>query len=128
MSQTHPSCEDRIDESWNTIRSDLFDIISKDDTQTLDDYILGLDYVRHNDEPYWRLQFSTGGPQEEIRFFDPHPDIIRHFSGYNRAEFWFLDWFDSASIDVTDDEVVQVLWDELAEMGRVDPDKTREER
>ena len=41
---------------------------------------------------YWRWQLSYGGPSEEFRLFD-NGDL----------EYWYLDWFDGASVEVTDE-------------------------
>ena len=42
---------------------------------------------------YVRYQLSWGGPQEEFRLYK-NGDV----------EFWYLDWFDGAKIDVTGDD------------------------
>tara|TARA_R100001530_G_scaffold127257_1_gene96421 strand:+ start:198 stop:581 length:384 start_codon:yes stop_codon:yes gene_type:complete len=41
---------------------------------------------------YWRWQLSWGGPSEEFRLFD-NGDL----------EYWYLDWFDGAKVDVKDE-------------------------
>jgi len=41
---------------------------------------------------YWRWQLSWGGPSEEFRLFD-NGDL----------EYWYLDWFDGACVEVTDE-------------------------
>lgn len=41
---------------------------------------------------YWRWQLSWGGPSQEFRLFD-NGDL----------EFWHLDWFDGACVDVQDE-------------------------
>lgn len=65
-----------------------------EDLGTFTEYGLSFDYVAPDtftDQPkgYYTWLLSTGGPQEEFRFYpryanDPEP-VIR---------FWFLDWFD----------------------------------
>jgi hypothetical protein len=57
---------------------------------------LGFDYVSidtftDQEQGFYRLQFSYGGPQDEIRFYDN-----------GNIQYWFLDWFDGASVDITD--------------------------
>ena len=42
--------------------------------------------------PYCRWQLSWGGPSQEFRLFDN-----------NDLEFWHLDWFDGAKVDVEDE-------------------------
>lgn len=81
--------------------------------ERLGEYCLAFDYVEPNTfvdqtEAYFRYQISCGGPSEEIRFYT-NPDFSMH-----RAEFWFLNWFDGAHIDVSDDQTVKSLWREFA--------------
>ena len=45
-------------------------------------------------EDYIRYQFSWGGPSDELRIFK-NGDM----------EYWYLDWFDGAKYDVTEDKV-----------------------
>lgn len=64
-------------------------------------YALSFDYVAPHTftdqaEGYFRYQMSWGGPSDEIRFYSY--DAGR--SCY-RAEYWFMDWFDGAKVDVT---------------------------
>jgi len=40
-------------------------------------------------EPFYRYQLSWGGPSDEVRFFR------------DRIEYWYLDWYDGAKVDVT---------------------------
>ena len=56
-------------------------------------------------EGYWRWQFSWGGPGDELRAFVNRDDSI------HRLEYWFLDWYDGASIEVQPGEV----WDTMQE-------------
>mgnify|MGYP003646229720 CR=1 FL=1 len=56
---------------------------------------------------YWRWQLSYGGPSEEFRLYDN-----------NDLEYWYLDWFDSASINVIDDVFINIVnnFKELSEI------------
>ena len=84
------------------------------------DYGLCFDHVypeTFDDQPegYWRLQLSWGGPSQEIRFYfddsrDAGDDIPPARRCY-RIEFWHLDWYDGASVDITDDETARRLWE-----------------
>jgi hypothetical protein len=47
---------------------------------------------------YWRWQLSWGGPSEEFRLYDN-----------NDLEYWYLDWFDGACVDVVDDVFVDII-------------------
>jgi len=83
------------------------------------EYGLCFDYVsagtfKNQDRGFWRYQISYGGPSEEIRFYADRDGLM------TGAEFWYLDWFDGASIDVTDDEIVKLLWNEFNDSGVVD--------
>jgi len=49
---------------------------------------------------YWRWQLSYGGPSEEFRLYDN-----------NDLEYWYLDWFDGACVDVVDDVFVDIIND-----------------
>ena len=49
---------------------------------------------------YYRYQMGWGGPSDEFRVYDNKKDKI---------EYWFLDWFDGASIEVDDIEVVDLV-------------------
>ena len=113
-----------------------------EETGNLWEYGLSFDYVvpetfTDQDEGFWRYQISCGGPQEEIRFYasltpgkcadwcehctpydkpSPHPMTAHLY----RAEFWFLDWFDGASRDVTNEDTVRDLWEWFNECGSVE--------
>ena len=149
MTNSEPTCQDRIDDSWQSTRRDLncmyggtaseielrefFKDEGQDaqelrkmnrdelDQQAADvrgEYGLGFDYVASNtfnDQPdgYWRYQFSWGWPSTELRFYADTQTL-------NKAEYWFLDWFDGASITVTTDEVVQAVWQDFYNTGATD--------
>ena len=90
-----------VEDEWETIRDEAY--------EAFNEYGLSFDYVEpntFNDQPegFFRYQISWGGPSEEFRFY-VNPDFSCH-----RIEFWFLDWWDGASRDITKDEVAQMLW------------------
>ena len=76
------------------------------------EYALDFSYVASNtfsDQPidYARYQISWGGPSTEIRFYcDAERKPFR-------VEYWYLDWFDGASVDITDHPVTALLQSEL---------------
>ena len=131
----------RIDKMWKSRREDiaaLYYVSSEeeridwakengyiqDETNDLDDvidelrgdYALDLDYVEpEGREPgYWRYLLSTGGPQEEIRFFSsPMLDGSLHLIA---ASFHLIDWNSLYTLDITEDAAVNALWDHLTDI------------
>ena len=85
------TCKQRVDEEWKDRQKDLQD-------PEFDH--LGFDYVpphTWDDQPegYWRWQFSWGGPGDELRGY------VNENKELHRLEYWFLDWFDGASVQVS---------------------------
>ena len=82
------------------------------------DYGLSFDYVAANTfddqkQGYFRYQLSWGGPSDEFRFFcDPG------FNCYS-IEYWFLDWFDGASIELIgkNEELLMEIYNFFNEIG-----------
>lgn len=105
-------CEQRIDRVLKGRLTDLDKLLrtkSCADIGKLDEYALCFDYVEaftFDDQPdaYLRYQISWGGPSDEFRFY------VRDDASCYRIEYWFLDWFDGAYRDVTNDFVVLRLW------------------
>ena len=97
-----------------------------DDEGEFHDFGLSFEYVApgsaaDQDEGYFRLLMSTGGPGDELRFYaSPLPGRAGQGcpGGWNlyRAEYWFLDWFDGASIDVTQEAAARWCWDQFNEV------------
>ena len=84
------------------------------------EYGLEFSYVAPDtfeDQPdaYYRYLFSTGGPGTELRFYPRATSEER----LDRAEYWFLDWYDGANITVTTDEAVEAVWQDLCDTGSV---------
>jgi hypothetical protein len=48
---------------------------------------------------YWRFQMSWGGPSDEFRIYTDYAKNI------NYIEYWYMDWFDGASIKINDDVI-----------------------
>ena len=74
----------------------------------LSEFGLGWDYVPSNtfdnqEDGYYRWQLSWGGPSDEFRIYTDNDKNISHI------EYWYLDWFDGASIDVKDQEVINMI-------------------
>ena len=95
-------CEDRIQKQWKGRQEDLKDPEFEG---------LGFDYVEphtfeHQLEGYWRWQFSWGGPGDELRgYFNEYGEL-------HRLEYWFLDWYDGAKLELQPD---QPAWQRMAQ-------------
>ena len=81
-----------------------------------DNYGLSFDYVAPGTftgqrEGYFRYQISWGGPSDEFRFYVRREDYpargrygnVEYRTRFvvGRVEYWFMDWFDGAKVDVT---------------------------
>lgn len=136
-----PSCEDRIDaelestlgtlrKHWRASNGETIYIEDDDGNETdeedyeynedsLYDYGLSFDYVqpgtfKDQHEGYARYQLSWGGPSDEFRFYvGPGFEL-------QRAEYWFLDWFDGASRNVTNVDIVQSIYEWFRDAGSVE--------
>lgn len=96
-------CEDIVEESFRERMSDIRVLYEAEDNHDeelgyLHEYGLCIDKVeagtfKGQREDYIRYQLSYGGPQEEFRVYK-NGDV----------EFWYLDWFDGAHVDVTGED------------------------
>lgn len=98
---TQPNCKQRVAKEWQYVKKDLKKFFDKSDYEGLANYGLSIDLVeaktfKNQKRQYIRYQFSWGGPSDELRIYK-NGDI----------EYWFLDWFDGACIDVTDDDTAK---------------------
>ena len=112
------TCEERIEEHLESRGEDFLgfmDGMSSDDDirdkaiEEWGNYGLSVDFVEpftfdDQDEGYLRYQLSWGGPGDELRFYA------------DRVEYWFLDWSDGASRDVSHLGWVEWLRDDFAEL------------
>lgn len=92
-----------LDDEFDNFRESLRDEFNA--------YGLCFDYVEPETfteqlEGYWRFQISYGGPSEEIRFY-----YSAGASRPYRIEFWYLDWFDGAPEDITEDLTARLVWE-----------------
>ncbi len=115
-----PTCAGRVRAEWKRVKADLEvfmeNIAGNEETGEFYDYGLGFDYVpadTFSDQPqgYHRYQFSWGGPSDELRFYSDAAANVYTVS------YVFLDWWDGAEIDVTDEACVGWLIDWLADTG-----------
>ena len=103
MTDREKSCKDLVAGEWKDRQKDL----TKEDFEGL-----SFDYVEANTftdqkEGYWRWQFSWGGPSDELRAFVNRDDSI------HRLEYWYMDWFDGAKVNVTAEHDA---WSQMQEM------------
>lgn len=97
------SCKQRVGKEWEDRRKDIEEALRSEDG--LNELGLSLDLVeagtfKDQREDYVRYQMSWGGPSDELRFYK-NGDI----------EYWFMDWYDGACIDVTNDKMAQAVRD-----------------
>ena len=114
------TCKDFIEQAFNGRLEQLSRLLRGEENTLLgklDDFALGFDYVapgtfEDQTEGYFRYQVSWKWPYDEFRFY-VDGTICR------RAEYWFSDWFDSASLVCTDNKTVSLLWAWLCGTGAV---------
>ena len=115
MTEQYKNCMDRVDEAYETVKSNIEDVGIG--SEEFHEFGLSFDLVEagtFNDQdiPYYRYQISWGGPSEEFRIFEG-----------GAVEFWFMDWFDGAGIDVTNEPIVKELVEFFDEVGLIDWDE-----
>ena len=113
--------ESLIADNFDSMRETMYD--------RFHEYGLSFDYVEpgtftDQDEGYLRFQISWGGPSEEIRFYvSPTQNAgyygVRPDWHLYRIEFWYLDWFDGACVDITKNDTARAVFDLFNECGSV---------
>ena len=76
--------------------------------QYINELGLSFDYVEPNTfndqkEGFWRWQLSWGGPSDEFRIF------VNEDNKIYKIEYWYMDWFDGASIIVKDSLIYHII-------------------
>lgn len=125
---TEETCADVVEDRCRSRLEDLKTLLDYNDDGDdchpelgrLCEYGLCFDYVEpetfdDQHEGYWRHQLSYGGPSQEIRFF-----YDKGAHRCYRIEFWHLDWYDGASVDITDDDTARELWDWFTGCGELE--------
>ena len=77
----------------------------------IDEYPLSIGYIEPNvndTPPYWQYLISYGGPGSEIRFFVGDKSSTEPY----KVEFWFSDWFNSTRQDVTNETIIEHVWEQ----------------
>tara|TARA_Y100001937_G_C6923850_1_gene242959 strand:+ start:148 stop:537 length:390 start_codon:yes stop_codon:yes gene_type:complete len=106
------SCADLVRSEW-LIREEELEKYESKGWDNFHEYGLDFSYVEPNTfkeqtRGYWRFQLSWGGPSDEIRFYVREQD--NGPTELEKAEYWYMDWFDGASEDVTQSLVINSLW------------------
>ena len=101
--ETELKCKDKVKDHFISRMAAIRTLYNAEEQQTeelgsLNEYGLSIDKVeagafKGQREDYIRYQLSWGGPSEEFRIFKN-----------GEVEFWFLDWFDGASVEVTGED------------------------
>ena len=115
MNKKDLTCAERVQKQFN----ENYKLLSSDSTEWqkeeygeysednysefIFEYGVSFDYVESNtdynpDKGYYRWQLSWGGPSDEFRFY------VDDIGNVQEIEYWFLDWFDGASITLTNKE------------------------
>ena len=111
QAKIHKKCSDLVQERFEERIKDIL-ITDPEDENYVEG--LGFDYVEPKTwddqlEGYWRCQLSWGGPSDEFRII-VNPDTSVH-----RIEYWYLDWFDGASVTL-DPKLHRDAWERLSEI------------
>jgi len=67
---------------------------------------------------YWRLQISYGGPSSEYRIYVAGVNLANGEKEIRKIEYWYLDWFDGAFVDVPSNSVSWEVCDMFLECER----------
>lgn len=62
-------------------------------------YVERIDTTNNKTKAFFRYQLSWGGPSDEIRFYKD-----------GTIEYWYMDWFDGACLEITKKDWAQWLW------------------
>ena len=100
------ACKDLVEDRWKDRQKDL---------QNPEYEALSFDYVEPHTfekqpEGYWRWQFSWGGPSDELRgYVNEHKEL-------HRLEYWYMDWFDGAKLELQPGDSWPTEWQRMQEM------------
>jgi hypothetical protein len=108
------TCKERIKESLLSRGEDFERFMNAEDEETQEEfnfYGLCIDMVSMGTfsdmtEPYLRYQLSTGGPGDEINFYQN-----------GKIEYRFLDWWDGATLDISTLDWAQWLREYFQDCG-----------
>ena len=90
--------EKKPDEAYEGYE-DFFDYVNQ--SGLCFDFV-SVDTFEDQDRGYWRFQMSWGGPSDEFRIYTDDENEIEYI------EYWYMDWFDGASIRLNDDVIYHI--------------------
>ena len=109
MNEKRTSCIDKVEKVFESRMEEIRILWNAEDNETeelgsLNDYGLSIDFVEPGTftgqkRGYYRYQLSWGGPSDEFRIYND-----------DHVEFWYLDWFDGASVRVTGEDASIIRW------------------
>ena len=81
--------------------------------QWVNEYGLAWDFVEPKTEynsgaGYYRWQISWGGGSDEFRIYISE-EYLPHRNEIKKIEYWFLDWYDGASIETSHELIQQII-------------------
>ena len=103
MTNREKKCKDLVSSEWKDRQKDL----KNPEFEALCFDYVEADTFSDQKEGYWRWQFSWGGPSDELRAYVNRDDSI------HRLEYWYLDWFDGAKVNVAAEHPA---WSQIQEM------------
>ena len=103
MTDREKKCKDLVSSEWKDRQKDL----KNPEFEALCFDYVEADTFTNQKEGYWRWQFSWGGPGDELRAYVNRDDSI------HRLEYWYLDWFDGAKVNVAAEHPA---WSQTQEM------------
>ena len=129
------SCKERIQDELNDRITDirkLWRLYQRDPDASdpglgsFHEYGLCFDYVakgtfENQKRGYFCWQLSWGGPADEFRFY-----LDECFDTY-QIEYWFLDWFDGAKVDLTgqDYALLEEIFQDFKDLGVVEAERSK---
>lgn len=102
-----------LGENWETYRKDQGYDEDFDGHQAFSEYGLSWTYNQPEDgsNGFYCFLMSWGGPSDELRFYADTQGQC------HVIEYWYMDWFDGASVTVTNDETAKAVANFFAECG-----------
>ena len=97
-----PRCKEREDQFSEAFKDDKIFWPQYMAENTLDFSFVEPNTFKDQKDGYWRLQFSWGGPSDEIRYYSNDRKTL------DQITYCYMDWFDGAEIQVHAD-----IWQDI---------------